>query len=127
MSRSIFGVSDPSGSYRGMWSMTQASVVKFDDVKQSPEVRMALPSPIPIGSKLRLAFTLSRTNKGRTEELRVNGEFQVTSVIIDTTKGKVVQVVTVSATGLAPSWVAVKNQAATKKLAPTHSGPTKVL
>lgn len=107
--------------------MTQASVVKFDDVKQSPEVRMELPSPIPIGSKIRLAFTLNRLNKGRTEELRVNGEFQVTAVITDTTKGKAIQIVTVSAMGLAPSWVAVKNPAATKKLAPTHSGPTKVL
>jgi len=107
--------------------MTQASVVKFDDVKQSPEVRMELPSPIPIGSKIRLAFTLTRSNKGRTEELRVNGEFQVTTVITDTTKGKVLQVVTVSATGLAPSWVAVKNPTIAKKLAPTRSGPTKVL
>jgi hypothetical protein len=107
--------------------MTQASVVKFDDVKQSPEVRMGLPSPIPIGSKIRLAFTLSRMNKGRTEELRVNGEFQVTSVIIDTTKSRVVQVVTVSSMGIAPSWVAIKKPMITKKIAPTHSGPTKVL
>jgi hypothetical protein len=106
--------------------MAQASTVKFDDVKQSPEMRMDLPSPIPIGSKIRLAFTLTRTNKGRTEELRVNGEFQVTTVITDATKGKAVQVVTVSATGLAPSWVAIKSPPATK-LAPTHSGPTKVL
>jgi len=107
--------------------MTQASIVKFDDVKQSPEMRMDLPSPIPIGSKVRLAFTVTRTNKGRTEELRVNGEFQVTSVITDASKGKPVQVVAVSSIGLAPSWVAVKSPPATKKLAPTHSGPTKVL
>lgn len=106
--------------------MTQASVVKFDDVKQSPEVRMELPSPFPLGGKIRLKFTLSRMNKGRTEELRVNGEFVVTSVITDTTRGRALQVITVSATGLAPSWVAVRNHAATK-LAPTHSGPTKVL
>jgi hypothetical protein len=105
--------------------MNQASVVKFDDVKQSPEVRMDLPSPIPIGSKLKLAFTLNRMNKGRTEELRVSGEFQVTSVITDLTKGKSKQVVTVSSIGLAPSWVAIKT--ATRKLAPTKSGPTKVL
>jgi len=106
--------------------MTQPSVVKFDDVKQSPEMRMDLPSPIPLGSKLRLAFTLTRTNKSRTEELRVQGEFQVTSVTTDLTKGKPVQVVTVSSMGLAPSWVAVKSPTTTKKLAPTHSGPTKV-
>jgi hypothetical protein len=106
--------------------MVQASIVKFDDVKQSPEMRMELPLPIPIGSKLRLAFTLTRTNKGRTEELRVNGEFQVTTVITDATKGKVVQVVTVSSVGLAPSWVAIKSPPAIK-LAPTHNGPTKVL
>lgn len=107
--------------------MTQASVVKFDDVKQSPEMRMELPSPIPIGSKLRFAFTLTRTHKSRTEELRVNGEFQVTSVITDVTKGKPLQVITVSSVGLAPSWVAIKSPTATKKLVPTHSGPTKVL
>lgn len=105
--------------------MNQASIVKFDDVKQSPEVRMDLPSPIPLGSKLKLAFTLSRMNKGRSEELKVSGEFRVTSVITDLTRGKSKQVVTVSSVGLAPSWVAVKTP--TKKLAPTKSGPTKVL
>jgi hypothetical protein len=106
--------------------MAQASIVKLDDVKQSPEMRMDLPSPIPIGSKIRLAFTVNRTNKGRKEELRVSGEFQITSVVTDATKGKAVQVVTVSSMGLAPSWVAVKSPPA-KKLTPTHSGPTKVL
>jgi hypothetical protein len=107
--------------------MDQASIVKFDDVKHSPEVRMDLPSPIPIGSRIRLAFTLTRSNRGRTEELRVNGDFQVTSSITDRTRGKSIQIVTVSATGLAPSWLAVKNHTATRKLAPTHNGPTKVL
>lgn len=107
--------------------MNQASIVKFDDLKQSPEVRMDLPAPIPIGSRIRLAFTMTRTNKGRTEELRVNGEFQVTSSITDQTRGKSIQVVTISSTGLAPSWVAIKNPVAPRKLAPTHNGPTKVL
>lgn len=107
--------------------MTQASIVKFDDVKQSPEMRMDLPSPIPLGSKIRLAFTLTRPNKNRTEELRVNGDFQVTSVTIDLTTGKPMQVVTVSSSGLSPSWVAIKSPTITKKLAPTHSGPTKLL
>lgn len=107
--------------------MDQASIVKFDDVKQSPEVRMDLPSPIPIGSRIRLTFTLTRNNRGRTEELRVSGEFQVTSSIIDRTRGKSIQVVTVSSTGLAPSWMAVKKHPTTRKLAPTHNGPTKVL
>jgi hypothetical protein len=106
--------------------MEQASIVKLSDVKQSPEIRMDLPAPIPIGSKVRLAFRVTRMNKSRTEELRVNGEFQVTSVVIDLTRGKAVQVVTVSSTGLTPSWVAIKNPPA-NKLAPTHSGPTKVL
>jgi hypothetical protein len=106
--------------------MAQASIVKFDDVKHSPEMRIDLPSPIPIGSKIRLSFAITRTNNGRTEELRVNGEFQVTTVITDATKGKTLQVVTVSSVGVAPSWVAIKKPP-TNKLAPTHSGPTKVL
>jgi len=106
--------------------MSEASVVKFDDVKQSPEVRMELPSPLPLGSKIRLSFTIKRMHGGRSEELRVNGEFQVTSVVTDATKGNLKQIVTVSSTGLAPSWVAVKSTYV-KKLAPAKSDPTKVL
>lgn len=107
--------------------MAEASIVKFSDVKQSPEIRMDLPLPIPIGSKIKLALMLKRMNKGRTEELRVNGEFQVISVVTDLTRGKTKQVVTISSIGVAPSWVAVKNQTAARKLAPTRSAPTKVL
>lgn len=106
--------------------MSEASIVKFDDVKQSPEVRMELPSPLPLGSKIKLSFTVKRSHGGRSEELRVNGDFQVTSVVTDTTKGSVKQVVTVSSVGLAPAWVAVKNSYV-KKLAPAKSDPTKVL
>jgi hypothetical protein len=105
--------------------MNRASVVKFDDVKQSPEVYVSLPEPIPLGSKIHFSFTLNRMNKGRTEEFRVNGEFRVTSVVIDLIKGKSQQLVTVSSTGIAPIWIAVKSTS--KKLAPTHYGPTKVL
>lgn len=105
--------------------MNRASIVKFADMKQSPEVRMDLPEPIPLGSKIKLAFTLSRVHRGRTEELKVNGDFQVTSVVTDLTRGSTKQVVLVSSVGLAPSWVAIKSP--TKKLAPTHCGPTKVL
>jgi hypothetical protein len=105
--------------------MNRATIVKFADMKQSPEVLMDLPEPIPLGSKVKLAFTLSRVNRGRTEELKVNGEFQVTSVITDLTRGTTKQVVTVSSIGLAPAWVAIKSTS--KKLAPTHCGPTKVL
>jgi hypothetical protein len=107
--------------------MSEASIVKFSDVKHSPEIRMDLPSPIPIGSKIKLALKLKRMNKGRTEELRANGDFLVTSVITDLTRGKTKQVVTVSSVGIAPSWVAIKNQPSTRKLAPTKSPPTKVL
>ena len=105
--------------------MNRASIVKFADMKQSPEVRMDLPEPIPLGSKIKLAFTLNRVRRGRTEELKVNGEFQVTSVATDLTRGNPKQVVTISSIGIAPSWVAVKS--ASKKLSPTHCGPTKVL
>ena len=107
--------------------MTEASIVKLSDVKQSPEILMDLPSPIPLGSKIKLALKLKRMNKGRTEELRVNGEFQVISVVTDLTRGKTKQVVTISSVGLAPSWVAVKNSTTPRKLGPTKTGPTKVL
>jgi hypothetical protein len=106
--------------------MNQASIVKFDDVKRSPEVRMTIPSPIHIGSKVRLAFKITQVSNGRTEELRVNGEFQVTSVINDLTKGRSVMRVTISSIGVAPSWVAIKTPPA-RKLGPTLNGPTKVL
>jgi hypothetical protein len=70
-------------------------------------VRIELPL-VRLGDRLELRFNLQRRNAGRTEELRVAGEFRVTSLVLDTTRG-VRQLIQVSATGVAPGWRPIKN------------------
>jgi len=105
--------------------MTCPSIVKFEDLKESPSVRIELPAPLPIGTRINLCITLRRKHGGRTEELRVNGEFRVTSVTIDAV-GASRQIVTIASTGVAPTWKAVKNSVGKKKLALTRSPRTEV-
>lgn len=85
-----------------------SAFLTFSDVAGEPEVRMELPL-VRLGDKLELRFSLQRRNAGRTEELRVAGEFKVTSLVLDTTHGGVRQVIQVSATGVAPGWRPIKN------------------
>lgn len=70
-------------------------------------MRIELPL-VRLGDRLELRFNLQRRNAGRTEELRVAGEFRVTSLVLDTTRG-VRQLIQVSATGVAPGWRPIKN------------------
>lgn len=95
--------------------MTTPSILRFEDLKDSPTVRIELPAPIPLGTKLNLTLALKRKHGGRTEELRVMGEFKVTSVTLDSS-GPLRQIVGVTSTGVAPSWKAVKNVVAKKPI-----------
>lgn len=105
--------------------MTCPSIVKFEDLKDSPSVRIELPAPLPLGTRINLCVTLRRRHGGRTEELRVNGEFRVATVSINAT-GAPRQLLTVASTGVAPTWKAVKNSTGKKKLALTRSPRTEV-
>jgi hypothetical protein len=104
--------------------MSPASIVKFGDLKDSPSVYLPLPTPIPIGTKVELAITLHRKNGTRTEELKISGEYKVTSVRFTTTGGPRQHVV-LESLHVAPSWKAVRNPPG-KKPAPAKS-PRKVV
>lgn len=78
------------------------------DVAGEPEVRMDLPL-VRLGDRLELRFALQRRNAGRTEELRVAGEFKVVSLVLDLTQGGPRQRIRLSATGVAPVWRPIKN------------------
>jgi hypothetical protein len=97
--------------------MNHPSLLKLEDMEDLAPIRISLPAPLPIGSRLKLQFTLHRRNGGRTEELQVNGEFKVTEVTIDA-RGDAKQVVSVSSTGIVPTWRSVKNTAV-RRLKPT--------
>jgi len=98
------------------------SIVTLGDLKDNPSVRMDLPGMIPIGEKLLLRFVIRRKLGPRTEELRVDGEFKVTSSSVDA-RGIPRQMLVVEATKVAPSWKAIKNlpSETPRRLPPTHS------
>lgn len=102
------------------------SILEFSDVKDSPRVRMSLPGPLPLGTRLLLNLVVHRKHGNRTEELKASGEFKVTSSSIDT-QGPVRQLVSVEAVRVAPAWRAVKNASLPKrKLPPARALPTQV-
>lgn len=102
--------------------MDMPSLVKFDDLKDSPTIRMSLPGPIPIGTRLILNCYVQRKNGPRTEELKIQGEFRVQTSCLDASRaGR--QLLTVSSTGIAPSWKAVKNPAPVRRKVPPARAP----
>jgi hypothetical protein len=97
--------------------MNHPSLLKLEDIENLAPVRINLPAPLPIGTRIKLRFPLQRRNGGRTEVLQVDGEFKVTAVVIDA-RGDAKQLVSVSAVGLVPTWKSIKNPAI-RKLNPT--------
>lgn len=86
-----------------------ATFLHLDDV-DAPKVHISLP-PLRIGDKVLLAFRLQRKHLGRDEVLTVQGEFRITSVVVDATqRGGARQIIHVNALGVAPSWQAVKRK-----------------
>jgi hypothetical protein len=102
------------------------SIVEFDDVKDSPKVRMTLPGPLLIGTRLLLNLVVRRKNGSRTEELHVQGEFRVKASAFDAT-GLVRQVVSVEATKIAPTWRSVRNALGMKRKPPPAKAPRTVI
>jgi len=109
--------------------MLHPTVLELTEVTGKPKVRQDLPGLV-LGSKILLAFQLQRKNGSRTEELKVDGEFRVTSVLVDARvhSGPPIQIVTVVATKTDPTWKAIKNPSQPRrKPAPTHFPRTRVV
>lgn len=98
--------------------MYLASVVEISDLKDSPKLRVNLPSPLLIGSKLSLICRLHRKRGPRTEELSIQGEFRVVSCVFDVANQR--QLVSIETTQVAPVWRSIRNPPQ-RRLAPTHS------
>lgn len=103
--------------------MNHPTLLKLDDFQDLAPVRISLPAPLPIGTKLKLRFLVQRKNGGRTEVLNVDGEFKVTAVVVDA-RGYAKQLISVVAVGAAPTWRSIKNPA-TRKLGPTSRSKIK--
>ena len=100
--------------------MTPASIVELADVSGKPKVKIALPS-CRIGDKVYLRFRLSRQNGGRSEQLDVDGDFQVRSTSLDASSGFARQILSVDAVSTSPCWKAVKKiPAPLRKLGPAR-------
>lgn len=105
-----------------------ASIVTLEDLKDAPKVSKLLPVPLRNGDHVFLQFTLRRKTGARTEELRVDGEFLVTSVRFDARGVYPKQLLQVVAIGVAPIWKAIKATPTwSRKLPPAKSARTVVV
>lgn len=104
---------------------TFPSTVEFADVKDSPQIKMDLPCPLHLGTKILLDLTVRRKNGSRTEELRIAGEFKVTSSTLDV-RSLPRQIVQVEATKIAPVWRSVKTPTFPKRKPPPAISPRTV-
>ena len=103
--------------------MTPATIVELADVSGKPKVKMALPA-LRIGDKVHLRFRLSRQNGGRSEQLDVDGDFQVRGMSLDASSGFARQILSVDAVTMSPSWKAVKKlPVPLRKLGPARVPP----
>lgn len=76
--------------------------------------------------KISLRFRVKRTNAGRSEVLDVAGEFRVSSVRFDAmTRQQIVEVET--ATGVVPSWRAIKRAPEFRRVIPPAKSPRTVV
>jgi hypothetical protein len=103
--------------------MTPSTIVELSEVSGKPKVKMALP-PLRIGDKIHLKFRLSRQNGGRSEQLDVDGDYQVRGMSVDASSGVAHQQLAVDAVSTSPSWKAVKKvQVPLRKLGPARVPP----
>jgi hypothetical protein len=99
------------------------TIVELDDIKDKSKAKLDLPAPLRLGDRIQLSFVLKRSNQGRHEILEVRGEYKITDIYFHVGE----QHLKVSATGLAPSWRAIKKEAPLRRrLGPTRFPPTTV-
>jgi len=103
------------------------TLLEISDVKGTPRVKLDLPEVASVGTRIRLRFRLNRTSNGRSEVLRVDGQFKVEALGID---GGVVprrQVISVTSVGVTPVWRSIKKDPhCSRVLPPAKSLRTKV-
>lgn len=104
------------------------SLLYFSDIADSPALKMSLPIPLPIGTRLLMSHQLTRKTGPRAEVLKAHGTFRVVSVMLDVRGPHVRQIVHVESTGVTPVWKAVKTPPgpATRVLPPAKSPPTEI-
>jgi len=102
--------------------MSTTTFLELSDVSGSPRIRSDLPL-LRIGDKINLRIHLGRVHLGRKEELEVIGAYIVTSLTLELGANRLCQIASVSSTGKAPAWRAIK-LAPPRKLPPAHSPPT---
>ncbi len=104
--------------------MNAPTLVTLGDVKHTPKVLKELPSPLRNGDHVHLHFMLRRRVGTRTEELHVQGEFRVTAVAFDASRGPLTrQLLTVESIGVTPLWKAVKTVPEAKRRLPPCVSP----
>lgn len=104
--------------------MNAPTVVTLGDVKHTPKVMKDLPSPLRMGDHIMLRFMLRRRVGTRTEELHVQGDFRVTAVAFDASRGPFTrQLLTVESVGVTPVWKAVKTVPEPKRRLPPCVSP----
>jgi hypothetical protein len=87
------------------------SIVKLSDVKGQPTAKLDLPGLLRIGDPIGLHFSIEKQNdNGRTEVLQVNGQFRITAVGFDASGCPSRQLLSVEATGRAPTWRSIKKR-----------------
>ena len=103
--------------------VSMLSVVKLLDVTGQPTVKLDLPGLLRIGDPLGLCFRIERQNGGRTEELRVDGQFRVAAVGVDASSGAARQLLSVEAAGGVPTWRSIKKRAQKPRRLPPATFP----
>lgn len=99
------------------------TILEFSDVKDSPKVRISLPGPLIVGSKVDLNLVVRRKIGPRTEEFRVRGTYYITNFSFEVMNGLTRQLVTVQALGVAPAWKAIKNRHMETRQVPKAKAP----
>lgn len=104
------------------------SLVVFSEVTDSPTLKMCLPVPLPIGTKLVVCQKVHRRVGPRTEAFSAVGTFRVDNVLVDVRGPVPRQTVFLSALGVVPGWKAVKTppQPKPRVLPPAKSPPTEI-
>lgn len=128
LSKGLFDVSEArviSGTEHGTFDessylVNTQSLLELSDVADKPCVKIELPAPLRIGDRLQLRFTLRRQKGGRSEVLDVSGEVKIDRLDFDVSSGVSVQRLSVLATGLAPTWRAVKKTREQRVLSPAR-------
>jgi len=105
--------------------MIGPTLIELSDVNGKPKALVGdLPTPLRVGDRLTLKFTIRRTNKGRLEQLDVNGEFRITTVSFDASASPPRQVISVQSEDV-PKWRSVK-KASKSRMAPAKFPRTKI-